>query len=551
MSVTAPSTYAALLRSLGDEGNTPEHGTCRPKSAPCQDFITPAGTLSRSRGDVLAEAERRGSQLLALGLGANARIGIIVTDPWEFLPLIHGCLLYGLTAVPMYPPPLFTRMDSYRSSLDAILGCAQVDLLITDRGLPARLGALSARSVELDQLPTAEVALTPDVSPNSLALLQFTSGSTQAPKGVRITHQALMANAHAIMVDGLKAMASDRGVSWLPLYHDMGLIGFGLAPLLTDTPVTFIPTARFIRSPAVWLQTLHETQATITFAPNFAYSLVTRRTEPQGLDLKRVRMWGCGAEPISEKVLTHFEHHFAEAGVKPGSVAPCYGLAEATLAVCFTPPGGPREVLRLDARAWEVEQVARPTDNGALAVVSCGRPLPGYAVHVVDEHGADAGERVAGEVVVTGPSLGDGYEGNTSESARAFAKFGLLSGDRGFINDGQLFVTGRIKDTLIVNGRKYDPHVLEHWAEQVPGVRRAAAVTVESPDGEAFAMLIECAGDEGVNLVEKVRVQLASHVGIQPTHTLALAPNTLPRTTSGKLRRNAARLMAKQQLGDS
>lgn len=540
--MTSPSTYAALLRSLAQTG-----------AVPCQDFVTPQGVTSRDSHAVLDLAIRRGRQLKGLGLVTGDRVGIVVTDPAEFLPLVHGCLLFGLVAMPMYPPPPFSHLATYCETLAAILRVAQAKLVVADAGLPARLGEISAeRVIEVSRLtalaaePQADDL--PPVEPTDLALLQFTSGSTAEPRGVQISHRALMANVHAIMVGGLAATAADRGVSWLPLYHDMGLIGFGLAPLLTQTPVTFIPTARFVRNPSIWLQTLSETRATITFAPNFAYALTTRRAPPTDLDLRCVRMWGCGAEPVSEHTLVAFEQHLANSGVEPRSVSPCYGLAEATLAVAFTPPGGPRICYAMDSDKWEAEgvAVAREADDagGVTAVVACGAPLPGYSVRVVDTAGAELSEGQVGEIVVSGPSLGEGYAGDAAATARAFTEHGLKTGDRGFIRAGRLFVAGRIKDTLIVNGRKYDPHVIEQCAEQVNGVRRAAAVNLSGADGEALVVLVECAIEARDELAEGVRARIAAHIGVAVARVVCLPAGALPRTTSGKIRRSAAKTLA-------
>lgn len=545
-------SYAELLRTLATTA-----------AAPCQEFLTPRGLFTRDGRTVFQLAMERGSQLMALGLVSGDRVGIVVTDPWDFLPLVHGCLLFGLVAVPMYPPPPFSRLETYRATLAGILRVANARVVITDVGLPARIGDVpEQRIVELDELPPQTRASLPNVEPDDLALLQFTSGSTADPRGVRITHRALMANAHAIMVDGLGAHSTDRGVSWLPLYHDMGLIGFGLAPLLTQTPVTFIPTSRFVRNPSIWLQTISDVRGTITFAPNFAYALATKRVSAGAFDLSCVRMWGCGAEPMSESVLSGFERHFASSGVEAGTISPCYGLAEATLAVTFTPPSGPRVALVVDSARWERDGVAAgiaestsspprtesgTTSNpmGQTTLVSSGAPLPHYAVKVVDESGAEVGEARAGEIVVSGPSLGAGYAGDAEATGRTFRGDDLYTGDRGFLRAGQLFVTGRIKDTLIVNGRKYDPSVLEHWAEQVNGVRRAAAVNVQSEDGEALVVLVESGQDARETLAEAVRAAIAANVGVSVTKVLCVAQGALPRTTSGKIRRGAAKALVR------
>lgn len=519
-------SYVDLLCSLAHAPDTP-----------CQDFLLGDVTETRSSGEVLARARRAAAALDALGLQRGDRVGLMVSEPSEFLPLVHGCLLTGLVAVPLYPPPLFGKAGSHRETTEAILRAAGARVLVV--GEP-KLGGFQGveRIVGLADLDDGGIAPDVGIEPDDLAFLQFTSGSTGAPRGVRITHRALLANARAIMCDGLHADASDRGVCWLPLYHDMGLIGFGLAPLLTRTPVTFIPTSRFVRSPAIWLRTLSDTQATITFAPNFAYALATRRVDPAGLDLRSVRMWGSGAEPISELTLRRFEERFAECGVSPGQISPCYGLAEATLAVTFTQPSAGRVVERLDADVWEQSGVAQAAVGArAFDVVSCGRALPGHSVTVVDEQGRVLPDHTAGEIVVRGPSVSGGYF--ESDPGRTFRDGALYTGDQGYMADGQLFVMGRLDDLVIVGGRNYAPQSIEVAAESVEGVRVAAAVTVRGEDGDELVVAVELRG-AGSDVQERVRAAVAALVGVQVARVVTFA--TLPRTTSGKLRRKAVRV---------
>jgi fatty-acyl-CoA synthase len=534
-----------------------------------QRFVTDRTTVERTAADVFDAAQRRGSQLVGLGLSAQERVALLVSDPSEFLPLLHGCLLYGLVPVPFYPPPAFGKLDNYQVALDAVLETANVRVTLVDDGGSRRLGETLAgrRKLELASLPNATLIPLPHVEPSDLALLQFTSGSTQTARGVRVTHAALMANIRAIMLDGLAATPADHGVCWLPLYHDMGLVGFGLAPLLTQTPVTFIPTSRFIRNPNTWLQTLHDVRGTITFAPNFAYALAAKRSNPQNLDLSCVRMWGCGAEPIAEAALRAFETHFAASGVAEGSIAPCYGLAEATLAVTFTPPGTYRQCEAIDREMLSASARASVTPKGVqtavipgtsdtshvieaqldsvqcsqpITVVSCGRPLPGFDLSVVDDDGNRLADGLVGEVVVRGPSIGSGYEAQRELSELTFRQSGLFTGDRGYLRDGQLFVIGRSKETLILNGRKYDPHVLEQVLETITNVRRAVAINVTSATSDVLVVVVERtfgATDSDDVLRSTIRAALAARFGVQTSCVVCTSPGTLPRTTSGKLQR--------------
>jgi fatty-acyl-CoA synthase len=533
-----PSTYQALLESLALEQKANEV---------CQEFVDGDAAEFRSYHRVLELAQARGAGLASLGLKLGDRVGILVNDPGSFLPLLHGCLLHGFVAVPLYAPPLFGSSAVHKATLESIAETAEMQLLVVDDGANSRLPMAFSRVVEAKELAASGPA--PErVAPDDLAFLQFTSGSEGAPKGVRITHRALMANAHAIMIDGLRATDQDHGVSWLPLFHDMGLVGFGLAPLLTRTPVTFIPTSRFVRNPAIWLKTLADRRATITFAPNFAYGLVARRANPTGLDLGSVRMWGCGAEPVSNATLESFERRFAECGITLGQVSPCYGLAEATLAVTFTPPSSGRIVDTIDADAWERRGVAEPVSGGrALTYVSCGSALGEQRVSVVGDMGQELPERTRGEIVVESPSLGDGYVGS-STGPTPFRDGRLFSGDIGYLSNGQLFVTGRRKDTVIVNGRNYDPHVIEASATSVEGVRLAAAVNVAGAEGDLLVVLVEQSGKEAARTGEAVRARIAAELGLA-ARVVCLAPGRLPRTTSGKLKRAAARALCTSSEG--
>jgi fatty-acyl-CoA synthase len=470
----------------------------------------------------------------------------MVASPASYIPLIHGCLLFGFVAVPLYPPA-FGQADTFAETATQILRRARASRLVTDMAAHPTVASLLERVpldvvASIDQLVEDPSAVPAHVSPGDTALLQFTSGSTSQPKGVCVTHATLLANARAITT-GLGATEQDRGVCWLPLYHDMGLIGFGLASLLTGTPVTFIPTPRFVRDPSIWLRSIDQYRGTITFAPNFAYALTTKRVEPSGFDLSSVRMWGCGAEPIQSGTLERFEQRFSSCGVRRGQIAPCYGLAEATLAVAFTPPSTLRATDHIDPERYVRDSVAEPCSAGdsAMAVVACGRPLPLHRVEIRGPHGELLPERHAGEIVVRGPSVTPGYYEQSEATQANFRGDALHTGDKGYLADGWLYVTGRLKDIVILHGRNYDPQTLEDAVSSVPGVRGGNVVAFNRPgvDGDELVIVAETTHSQATP--RTLADALANRTGVRAADILLLSAGRLPKTTSGKLQRGKAR----------
>ncbi|WP_280465282.1 AMP-binding protein, partial [Nocardia brasiliensis] len=390
--------------------------------------------------------------------------------------------------------------------------------------------------------------------------MQFSSGSTGTPRAIPARVAAVRANGMAIMRDGLRAdPAVDRGLSWLPLHHDMGLVGFVLAPLLIGVPVSFVPTRAFVRHPGLWLRAMSDRRATISFAPNFAYALSARRTSPEeitALKLDQVRVLGCGAEPINHAVLQYFLNTFAPAGLEPEALTPCYGLAEATLAVALATPDRPYRVdhIRADelsggrAVPLDPETAARipaETESNATstvsedtaAIVGCGPPLAGHQIAVRDDAGETVAERSIGEIWVRGPSIAHAYLGAVSATHHTFRPDGWLrTGDLGYLAEGELFVTGRVKDLLILNGRNIDPQRVEWVAETVAGVRAGGVVACTRPGSgsEELVVVAECRTADTTKIPAALREAVAAALGI-PVHDVAtVAPGTVPRTTSGK-----------------
>jgi fatty-acyl-CoA synthase len=384
------------------------------------------------------------------------------------------------------------------------------------------------------------------VTPDDLAFLQFTSGSTRKPKGVMVSHHNLSHNAHAIMFDGLRATAADKGVSWLPLFHDMGLIGFVIAPLFALVQVMFLPTMNFIRRPSVWLDAIHRFRGSITFAPNFAYSLATRavrESQAKEWDLSCLKALGCGAEPIRPDVVQAFLDRFAKSGLRPEALLPCYGLAEATLAVTFVGMDETLRVDRVEAEAMKRGE-ARPAYNGtpSLEVVSCGRPFPGHELRIVDDEGNELGERAVGHVLLRGPSVTGGYFGDAEASAEVFKDGWLDTGDLGYLAAGELHVCGRAKDLIIVNGKNYYPQDIERIASEVHGIRQDQCVAFAraGADGSEECVLVAEAtklSDDPGSISSAIKKRVRSELGVSVAEVVLIKRNTMPKTSSGKVRR--------------
>jgi fatty-acyl-CoA synthase len=564
-----PTTYdpdwtiaRALVRAASGVNPDPDAGMT---------FLADDGAETRLRfADVLAETERRGRHLLALGLAKGDRVGFIVPDPMEFVLSFLGATSVGLVPVPLYPPLGMGKIDSYVRDTARTLGIAGARMLLTQKKVQPILWSLIDSVASLENIVCTEAlvgpapkltAPVPAVAPDDVAFLQFTSGSTAAPKGVVVTHRSLGANAWAIMVAGLKTdIRTDVAVSWLPLYHDMGLIGFVISPLVIPISTVFMPTMSFIKHPSRWVEALSKHRGTITFAPNFAYGLATRRTKAERvreLDLSQVRVLGAGAEPNHPGTLRAFTEHFAAAGLLPEAMMPVYGMAEATLAMAFSRLDQPLRVDVIDAAAYQNDGRAIPVSGsdiepgarriagpeGRLEHVSCGFVFPDHELVIMDADGRELPERTVGEIVFRGPSLAAGYFENSEATAGAFRPDGLRTGDLGYLAGGEIFVTGRKKDLIILNGRNYDPQSIEWVAAEVEGVRRGnvVAFSQRAAATEELIVVAEIAQGADVDAVsDEVRRRLREELALNPADVLLCPAGTLPKTTSGKLQRARA-----------
>ena len=512
------------------------------------------------------EADRRARYFLSLGCKKGDRIAMVVPDGEAFVLNFLGAVRAGLVPVPMYPPLALGKIDSYLDAAARIVRTAKARFLITTKQVSPILWNLLGKVAGLEDLLITDKIRDHDdskvdatlesvvVEPTDACFLQFTSGSTSDPKGVVITHENLVANAHAIMIDGLNSdPATDRGVSWLPLYHDMGLIGFVVAPLLNQVPVVFIPTLAFVKRPTIWLDTISKYRGTITFAPNFALGLAAKRASAkrlEQLDLSCLRVLGCGAEPINPATMRMFIDTFRPAGLNENAVMPAYGMAEATLAITFDRLDQPITTLRIDRDRYESEQVATPVQDdgvrgGALELVGCGNTFPHHEVAVMGDNGQPLAAGQVGEIVVKGPSITAGYFDNPRSTEHLLRDGWLHTGDLGFTHEGHLYISGRMKDLIILNGRNYYPQAIEWEVEQVEGVRKGNVVAFSVPGDttEELVIAAETKADDEKALSAAIVTHLKSTVGVRATDVKLVGPGQLPKTSSGKLQRRKAALM--------
>ncbi len=514
--------------------------------------------------EMYGEMMRRAQGFLRMGLKKGDRVAFVLPETDDFVLSFLGALAAGVVPVPMYPPLSFGKLDAYIETASKIIESSGARMLLTDKRTQAVLWSLVDKVEALDELRTVdelEQRLDDDVEMidldhiqhDDLAFLQYTSGSTADPKGVVVTHGSLLANLDGIMNVGLQIREDDIAVSWLPLYHDMGLIGFVLAPMWFGVPTVYIATLDFVKQPSLWLETLSKYRGSLAFAPNFAYSLAVKRTRESKLgqlDLSCVRGLGCGAEPNHPETLRNFLEYFGRAGMKDTVLIPAYGMAEATLAMTFHDLDSPLRSDVIDADRYEAEGVAHPIDldddfTGRVSEhISCGKAFPGHEVLIVDENYQPLPERHVGEIVFRGPSTAAGYWGDDEKTARTFRDDGLLTGDLGYIADGELYVTGRQKDIIILNGRNYDPHAIEWVVQEVNGVRKGNVVAFSIP-GERTEELVIVAERKEETVASEVRDAILHAVRdelfLSPADVVLVGRGQLPKTSSGKLQRRKTR----------
>jgi fatty-acyl-CoA synthase len=524
-------------------------------------FHDARGTLERTypyaelRRDALANASR----FVALGLKPGDRLALVAETGAEFAAAFFGAVYAGVWPVPLPLPTSFGGRDAYVEQLKVMLTSSDPSLFLYPaeiapfaREASATLGVEGREWETLDAIDAGPVKL-PELDADEIAYLQYSSGSTRFPHGVAVTHRALLDNlrAHGI---GLEIRDTDRVVSWLPWYHDMGLVGCLLSPVANQLSVDYLKTEDFARRPLAWLDLVTRNPGTtLSYSPTFGYDICARRTSSQTragdrFDLSRWRIAGNGADMIRPDVMQAFVDCFAEAGFKASAFCPSYGLAEATLAVSLMPPGeGIRLELVEETELAGGEDRDRERPRRFRAIVNCGKPVTGMAVEIRDADGNPLPDRGIGKLFVRGTSVMAGYFRDPESTAACLTADGWLdTGDMGYLSNGYIFIVGRAKDMIIINGRNHWPQDIEWAVEQLPGFKSGdiAAFAITASSGEETpAVLVHCRvsdpGERG-RLRDDIRERVRAITGITPVVEL-VPPRTLPRTSSGKLSRTKAR----------
>lgn len=511
----------------------------------------------RSYRALYHQARAVGAALAARGVGAGDRVLLVLPTGFEFAVAFFGAQLLGAIPVPSYPPAALERAPRAIERLGHVARSCGAGLCITSRGLRPLLGEL-ALGGGVRELVAVEGLLegngrnlprhTP--RPEAPALIQYTSGSTDRPRGVVLTHHNVVANIHAFG-QALGARRTDVVASWLPLYHDMGLIGALLGAIYWRVPLALMSPLAFLADPLRWLRVISEHRATISQAPNFAYALCARRAaaaDLAGLDLSSWRVAMNGAEAVRADTLEAFAAALAPCGFRAESFLPVYGLAEASLAAAFPPPGRPWRVLSVDREALAAGRVRERRGDGSVELVGVGGPVPGHAVTIVDERGRPLPEREVGHIVVQGPSVMDGYFGDQAATAAVLRADALWTGDLGFVAAGELYVAGRAKDLIVVRGRNYYAEDLERVATGVSGIRPGGAVAFGLGDAGSGTERVVLVCETRVNdpdgrtaLARAVAGAVTGATAVQLDEVVLVPPGTIPKTPSGKPQRSLCR----------
>jgi 1-acyl-sn-glycerol-3-phosphate acyltransferase len=513
-----------------------------------------------SYGELVRESAAVAAGLHARGIEAGDRVAIMLRSEAAFFSAFFGALMAGGVPVPIYPPFRPERIEEYGRRQIGILRNAEARLLITFSEAERVANLLRARVPSLLAVTVTERLAQPGapapvirLGAGDPALIQYTSGSTGDPKGVLLTHANLLANIRAIG-DAIAIRPDDVAVSWLPLYHDMGLIGTWLGALYFGVPVVIMSPLAFLSRPSRWLAALHAHRATLSPAPNFAFDLCVRKVrdeEIRGLDLSAWRLALNGSEPVSPETIERFTARFDAYGFRRESMCPVYGLAESSVALTVPLLGRPPRIDCVSRETFQRTRRARPAapdEPAPLRFVACGRPLRGHEVRIVDAAGEPVDERVEGRIEFRGPSVTAGYFRNPAATRAALHDGWMDSGDLGYWGEGDLFITGRVKDIIIKAGRNLYPQEVEETVGDVPGVRKGCVAAFGVPDpeiGTERLVVIAESRETDPRVQERLRAAVIDRVvtalGIPPDSVQIAAPGAVLKTSSGKIRRSATR----------
>lgn len=554
-----PSTFSTLCEAL-DYAAGGETGV---------NFYNARGELyaAASYAELREQALELARRLVGLGIEKGGRVALVAETTPDFVRFFWACQYAALVPVPLPATVHIGGHAAYVTQLRKLIeNCGAAAAMAPSEWmgfLEEAVEGLDLRCVGtpevFDQLEPATGDLS-GAEPGDTAYIQYTSGSTRFPRGVVIDHTTVLANIHDMAVHGLQLNEQDRFGSWLPFYHDMGLVAFIIMPMVTQRSVDFLGTHDFAMRPRKWLDMMSANRATITSAPPFGYDLAAMRVrarDAEQWDLSSLRAACVGAEMISPEPLQRFAEALAPAGFNPRAYLPCYGMAECSLGISFATLGADLGIDHIDAEHLQHESVASPVDpeqakrdgTRVARYVDCGAMLPTFEVSIRDDNGNPLPERHAGAIHVRGPSVMSGYFHDEAATREVLSEDGWLNtGDIGYLIGDRLFVTGRKKDMIIVHGRNIWPQDLEYLAKTQPGVRytdvAAFSVTSEEDQHEMAALVVQCRerdNEKREQLVKNIKGLVRAEFGIECIVEL-VPPRTLPRTSSGKLSRSRARL---------
>lgn len=513
-----------------------------------------------SYGKLLESASAVAQGLLQRGLSSQQTVAIMLPTSHEFFSAFFGVLLAGGIPVPIYPPFRANLIEEYIKHETKILTNAMTHTLITFPAVSTLSNVLRQYVGCLQHITTvSELSIAQDLIPlptlnnHDVALIQYTSGSTGDPKGVQLSHANLLNNIRCIG-QVLKIQPTDVVVSWLPLYHDMGLIGTWLGSLYYGVPITIMSPITFLTHPEKWLWAIHYHRGTISAAPNFAYELCLSKISEKklvGLDLSSWRFAFNGAEAIYPRTLDRFIKKFSPYGFKATSLAPVYGLAENSVALTIPDLGKEPTIDRVDRAIMDETNIAKPSIPNTKNIhefVSCGKPIPGHAIRIVDDQDNELPERYVGHLQFQGPSAMQGYFQNRTATEAAYHNGWWATGDLGYLADDNLYITGRAKDVIIKSGRNIYPQEVEDIVEQVAGVRKGRVIafgTADKRKGTEKLIIVAETHERNKDLQDALQAaiieRVATTIGIPPDEVITAPPETITKTSSGKLQRNACK----------